>query len=310
MKTVLITGVGGFIGYNLALRLIKKYKVIGIDNLNNSSSKKLKKARIKKLNHRNFLFLKKDILNLKQQIDADYVYHLAAVKLNDTKDNAKLIYKNNILATLKLIKLLNKERLKKVIFSSSLYVYGNFNKIKSENDKCQPENNYGKSKLKGEQILINKFYKQRKIDLTIFRIFFTYGDNQYSTNTGYPSVIYKNLLRLTKKKKPLIYNDGEQILDYSHINYVAKVLQKPLTSKINGIYNLCSGKSVKIIDLVMKMKKLFKKSKEPIFAGWDNTANTIKLGNNQKLFKKMRIKEGRLNLKKLKNIKDNFIYAR
>ena len=59
MKTVLITGVGGFIGFNLALRLIKKYKVIGIDNLNRSSSKKLKNSRIKKLQHKNFVFLKK-----------------------------------------------------------------------------------------------------------------------------------------------------------------------------------------------------------------------------------------------------------
>ena len=55
MKTILITGVAGFIGYNLALKLVKKYKVIGIDNLNNSSSKKLKK-RIKKLKHQNFFY--------------------------------------------------------------------------------------------------------------------------------------------------------------------------------------------------------------------------------------------------------------
>ena len=108
---------------------------------------------------------------MKQKINVDYVYHLAAVKLNDTKDNTKLIYKNNVLATVKLIKLINKNRLKKIIFSSSLYVYGNFNDVKSEKDKCKPENNYGKSKLKGEKILINKFFKHKKIDLTIFRIF-------------------------------------------------------------------------------------------------------------------------------------------
>ena len=59
MKTILITGVAGFIGYNLALKLIKKYKVIGIDHFNNSSSKRLKALRIKKLESKNFIFLKK-----------------------------------------------------------------------------------------------------------------------------------------------------------------------------------------------------------------------------------------------------------
>ena len=310
MKTILITGVAGFIGYNLALKLVKKYKVIGIDNLNNSSSKKLKKKRIKKLKHQNFFFIEEDILNINYKLNVDFVYHLAAVKLNDTKDNAKLIYRNNILATIRLIKLINEKQLKKIIFSSSLYVYGNFNRIKKEDDKCQPENNYGKSKLKCEKILIDKFYNKKKIDLTIFRIFFTYGNDQYSNNSGYPSVIYKNLIRIIKNKKPLIYNDGTQVLDYSHINYVTNVLQTPLKLKMNDIYNLCSGKGIKIIDLIDKLKKIFLKSKKPIFIGKDNTANTIKLGSNHKLRKKINFKEQPLSLKNLKNVKNNLINAK
>jgi UDP-glucuronate 4-epimerase len=43
---ILITGVAGFIGFNLARELIKKYKVVGIDNLNSYYSQKLKKDRL------------------------------------------------------------------------------------------------------------------------------------------------------------------------------------------------------------------------------------------------------------------------
>ena len=309
MKTILITGVAGFIGYNLALKLIDKYKVIGIDNLNNSSSKKLKKMRIKKIKNRNFFFLECDILKLKNQINVDYIYHLAAVKLNDSGDNSKLIYKNNILATLKLLKLINKRKLKKIIFSSSLYVYGNFNKLKTETNKCRPESNYGKSKLRGENILKKKFYNLKNIDLTIFRIFFTYGDSQYSKKSGYPSVIYKNLIRLMNNKRPIIYNDGKQMLDYSHINYVTDVLQTPLKFKMNDIYNLSSGRGITIIELITKMKKLFVKSKQPLFVGSDNTAKTIKIGNNKKLVKKIKLKEKNLILKNFKSIKNNLFYV-
>ena len=50
MKKILITGIAGFIGFHLAKKLIqKKYKIIGIDNLNNYYDKNLKKNRVKLL---------------------------------------------------------------------------------------------------------------------------------------------------------------------------------------------------------------------------------------------------------------------
>lgn len=305
MRTVLITGVAGFIGYNLALKLINNYKVIGIDKFNDSSSLKLKKKRIKNLKHKNFRFIEKDILSLKEKFDVDYVYHLAAVKLNDSNDNAKIIYKNNILATKKLFNLINKKELKKIIFSSSLYVYGNFKKIKTETDQCYPENNYGKSKYKGEKIFIKLFNKEKRINLTIFRIFFTYGKEQYSNNRGYPSVIHKNFSRLKKGKNPIIFNDGSQILDYSYIDDVINILKHPLKIKMNGIYNLCSGKGISILDLIKKMKKVMSVKKANVFKGNDNTANTLKIGNNKKLLNKIKFKHNVSMMSGLKKVFKN-----
>ena len=66
---ILITGSAGFIGYHLASSLIKRNKyVIGIDNLNNYYSVKLKKDRIKDLEKTNkeyFIFHKVDLSNKK-----------------------------------------------------------------------------------------------------------------------------------------------------------------------------------------------------------------------------------------------------
>ena len=58
---ILITGVAGFIGFNLAKELIKEKKVIGIDNLNSYYSRKLKLARLKVLKNKNFIFYKLDL---------------------------------------------------------------------------------------------------------------------------------------------------------------------------------------------------------------------------------------------------------
>jgi len=61
---IVITGVCGFIGFSVARNLLKKknIKVIGIDNINNYYSTKLKKDRLKILkSSKNFIFFKKDI---------------------------------------------------------------------------------------------------------------------------------------------------------------------------------------------------------------------------------------------------------
>ena len=59
---ILITGSAGFIGFHLALKLLKnKYTIIGLDNLNSYYSKDFKKHRISILNKKKIFFLKKSI---------------------------------------------------------------------------------------------------------------------------------------------------------------------------------------------------------------------------------------------------------
>ena len=71
---ILITGCAGFIGFHLSNKLLKnkKYKVFGIDNINNYYDVNLKKDRIKILNNKiNFKFEKIDITN-KKKIDLNF----------------------------------------------------------------------------------------------------------------------------------------------------------------------------------------------------------------------------------------------
>jgi UDP-glucuronate 4-epimerase len=81
---ILITGVAGFIGCNLARELIKKYKVVGIDNINSYYSQKLKKDRLIILKNKNFKFYKLNIIKTKNVIDIakknkiSHIIHLAA----------------------------------------------------------------------------------------------------------------------------------------------------------------------------------------------------------------------------------------
>ena len=70
-NTILVTGAAGFIGYHLINNINKKFKnkitIIGIDNINNYYSQKLKLDRVKNLKkkNKNFIFKKIDIRNYK-----------------------------------------------------------------------------------------------------------------------------------------------------------------------------------------------------------------------------------------------------
>ena len=79
---------------------------------------------------------------------------------------------------------------------------------------------------------------------------------------------------------------------------------------MNGIYNLCSNNGISIYELIKKMKKLFLKSKKPIFMGRDNTKNTIKLGSNKKLKNKIKIVEKYSIFHNLKKIKNSLLYEK
>ena len=86
-KKILITGAIGFIGFSLAKSFLerKKYQVVGIDNINNYYSVKLKKRRLQELcKYKDFLFIKIDICNLvkiKKLFEKNkfkFIFHFAA----------------------------------------------------------------------------------------------------------------------------------------------------------------------------------------------------------------------------------------
>ena len=137
---ILITGVAGFIGFNLAKFFLEKknnIKIIGIDNLDDYYSVKLKKDRIKNIKKfKNFKFIKQDVYN-KKSLDSlikknkfDFVYHLAAqAGVRYSIKNPQKYYDTNIIGFTNLLEILRKNKVKKIIYASSSSVYGDSKKF-------------------------------------------------------------------------------------------------------------------------------------------------------------------------------------
>jgi UDP-glucuronate 4-epimerase len=247
---ILITGVAGFVGFNFANELIKKkYKVIGIDNLNSYYSKKLKLERIKILSqNKNFRFLKIDLIyknkikKIFQKFKFSEVYNFAAqAGVGYSIKNPCAYIDTNVSGFANIISLSNEFGVKKFYYASSSSVYGNCQKYPiKEKQKLNPINIYGLSKKFNEEIARN-FYDMYNFKSVGLRFFTVFGE------WGRPDMfILKFLDSSFNSKKFVLNNNGKHFRDFTYIVDVVHILMKLRKLKITGpeIFNICSNKPV------------------------------------------------------------------
>ncbi len=173
---------------------------------------------------------------------------------------------------------INPKNIKKILYTSSSSVYGSINdkiKISDQNNRYI----YSSTKLSCEMMLKN-FSNKFKIDLDICRVFNLYGgDDSFSIISKLKSILRK------KDEKITIYNNGNSIRDFIHVNDVSKIYSKLLLKKGSEIIDIGSGRGLRIIDLINilkipKNKIIFKKS--------FTSEIPVSIANPKKLFKKIK----------------------
>ena len=197
-KTVLITGVAGFIGSNLARRLLrdyKKIKIIGVDNLNDYYDVKLKEYRLSFFdNYENFTFIRKDIsnkddvFNIFKKYKPNIVVNLAAqagVRYSiinpDAYIQSNVVGFYNILeACRKSYEKIDSESLyvpvEHMVYASSSSVYGLNKKIpySIDDNVDNPVSLYAATK-KSNELFAHCYSKLYGIPTTGLRFFTVYG---------------------------------------------------------------------------------------------------------------------------------------
>jgi UDP-glucose 4-epimerase len=166
-RTVLVTGGAGYIGSHTCLELLsapdEQYKVVVVDNLDNSSEESLKRVvelvgcGKDRLHFRNCDI--RDKVTLKKVLDEfpeiDSCIHFAGLKaVGESVAKPLMYYDCNIGGTVNLLEELGKRDVKRFVFSSSATVYGEpeFLPLR-ENARLQATNPYGRTKLFIEEIL-------------------------------------------------------------------------------------------------------------------------------------------------------------
>tara|TARA_B100000941_G_C28503056_1_gene555508 strand:+ start:1115 stop:2128 length:1014 start_codon:yes stop_codon:yes gene_type:complete len=269
-EKILVTGAAGFIGFSLALKLLKNgNKIIGIDNLNNYYDTILKKNRLKILKRfPNFNFVKIDICknrklnNLFKKYNFSKVYHMAAqAGVRYSLEAPEAYVKSNIVGFFNILENSKIYKIKHLIFASSSSVYGaNKNYPFAENKSCtHPIQLYASTKLSNES-MAHSYSALYNLPSSAIRFFTVYGP------WGRPDqalfLFTKNIL---ENKHIKLFNYGNHTRDFTYIDDIVDGIIKiaKYTPKRNNnwnakkpdpsfskfpfqIYNIASNKRIKL----------------------------------------------------------------
>lgn len=251
---VVITGGCGFIGSHLAEHLVALgAQVTIIDNLSTGHRENIAHL----LKH--IRLCKQDITDLeacKKAIEgAHIIFHLAArTSVADSLKQVQLYQDVNIKGTYTILEAARQMNVKRVVFSSSAAVYGIGSALVTENDPCNPVSVYGFSKQIGE-LLCQQYQELFGVQTVILRYFNAYGPRQ--PETGPQASVVARFTHQMKYNEPIIiYGDGLQTRDFVPVSTIVDAnVRLALAPDAHGeIFNIASGYSITLLELVERLK--------------------------------------------------------
>jgi UDP-glucose 4-epimerase len=266
MKKAVVTGGAGFIGSHLSEELLKRgYQLAILDNL--STGKRENIASI--LDNKNVEFIKGSItdLPLLQKVfkNADYVFHLAAAaSVPKSIENPQESHEVNVTGTLNVLIAARDNKVKKVVNASSCAIYGDEPGLpKKEDMPVKPLSPYAVTKLAAEEYcqIFQMVYKLPTVSLRYFNIF---GPRQ-NPDSEYSAAIPKFIKLKLQGKTINIYGDGQATRDYVYVSDAVSALITAAESGAAGIYNIGSGKSTTVNELVELISRLTGNNTPPVY---------------------------------------------
>tara|TARA_B100001057_G_C22821784_1_gene939703 strand:- start:1002 stop:1997 length:996 start_codon:yes stop_codon:yes gene_type:complete len=242
-----VTGGAGFIGSHLTERLVSQnFNVTILDNFST--------GRLENIEH-----LKKNIniincdLSVEGEwsrylVDADYIFHLAALAdIVPSIQNPVSYFNSNIVGTMNVLNASIKNRnLKKFVYSASSSCYGIAeNYPTSEDCVIDTQYPYALTKRIGEELIMhwNKVYNLPCISLRLFNV---YGTRSRTSGT-YGAVFGVFLAQKIANKPLTIVGNGQQTRDFTYVTDVVEAMLMAADSKIeNEIYNVGSGQTISV----------------------------------------------------------------
>jgi UDP-glucose 4-epimerase len=286
----LVTGGAGFIPSHLVDMLLERgaAEVRIIDNFVRGTRDNIKEA----LKDPRCKLIEGDIRNTDHVSSAteniDGVFHTASLCLGYCQDNPREGYDVNVTGTLNVLEACVKNKVGRLIFSSSSSVYGNA--VYSPMDESHPfenKNIYGATKICGEA-LCRAYGNKYKLPYLSLRYMNVYGPRQDYLGT-YVAVIIRIIDRLNQSLPPVIHGDGSQAFDFVYVKDICRANCLAMESELTDDYfNISSGKQTSVLELSRKIIRLMNKDSEiEFFKSDDAVLVTNRIGSTEKAADKL-----------------------
>jgi nucleoside-diphosphate-sugar epimerase len=264
-KLYLVTGGAGFIGSHICERLLREgHSVRVLDDFSTGKEENLDGM------SQEIELLRGDLRDrniVTQAVKGAYVvFHEAALgSVPRSVADPVTSHESNITGTLNILLAARDLGVRRVVFASSSSVYGETPVLpKHEEMRPDPASPYAVSKLSAEQYcaVFHRVYGFETVALRYFNIF---GPRQ-DPESQYAAVIPKFVTAILGGHRPVIFGDGRQSRDFTHVDNVveANLLASEAETAAGRFFNIACGGRYALLDLLAKIKQILASDIEPI----------------------------------------------
>jgi UDP-glucuronate decarboxylase len=250
MSRILVAGGAGFIGSHLCKELLKQdHEVFCLDDLSTGSMSNILDIHVK-----NFHWIPQNVCD-PIDLEVDEIYNLASPASPIHYQKSPITtFKTNVLGSMNLLELANKNRAK-ILLASTSEVYGDPD-IEIQNESYNgnvnttgPRACYDEGK-RASETLFSDYQRTYGIDIRIARIFNTFGSNM-DKNDG--RVVSNFICQALQNESLTIYGDGSQTRSFCHVSDTVQGLIGLMSSDYNKPVNIGNTHTTTMKDLALKI---------------------------------------------------------
>ena len=272
MKRYLVTGGAGFIGSHIVRALLEQGAAVRVlDNFSSGKRENLEGLSNAK-NRNRFEIVEGDVRAATTVADAvrgvEVIFHEAAfVSVPELMEKPQDCFDVNITGTSILFEAARKAGVGRAVIASSAAVYGDSDALPLKEDALlRPLSPYAVSK-RVDEMYAQLYTASFELEVVALRYFNVYGPRQR------PDLMYAAavpiFVRCLLDAKPItIFGDGGQTRDLIFVGDVvrANLIASEHSSAAGKVFNICTGESTRLLDLLDVLFKLFPNSPMPVFA--------------------------------------------
>ncbi|MFC7077163.1 NAD-dependent epimerase/dehydratase family protein [Haloarcula halophila] len=242
-QRVLVTGGGGFIGSNLANSLAADNDVIVVDDGYLGTPANVSEA---------VEYVERSVVEDDLPTDVDVVFHLAALSSYQMhEDNPTHGARVNVEGFVNTVEQARDDGCDTVVYASTSSIYGSQTDPSPEEMDVTVNTGYEASKM-ARETYAEYFHNHYDLSLAGMRFFSVYqGYGGAEEHKGeYANVIAQFADDMANGEPPVLYGDGTQTRDFTHVTDIVRGLEQAADHELNGVYNLGTGEAYDFLTVV------------------------------------------------------------